>query len=152
MTASFTSLYDANEDVDLGNGFTITLRKYLNEDDFRAASAAFLRNRKYREADGGTEITGDVDAFAYNRTLVERAIVSWNLTRDNPKGGDPVLIPLSEYQSDETGHAEYNLPQPVFRQVLQRVLELNEEAEAKPKTKAERVKSAKADVDFRQPD
>jgi hypothetical protein len=144
-TASFTSLYDANEDVDLGNGFSVTLRKYLSEDDFQAASGALVKNRRFREAGAETEITGDFDALAYNRVLVERALVSWNLTTDNPKpDGEPIPIPLSDYRS-----GRYNLPQPVFRLVLKRVLELNEEAEPNPKTKKDKVAAARADADFR---
>lgn len=135
-TASFTSLYDDTVDEDLGNGFSVKLRKFLSEADFRAAGGALVRNRRYKEAGSDVEITGDFDAFSYNRTLVERAIVSWNLTKDNPKGeGDPIAIPVEDFR-----RGKYDLPQPVFRQILDRVLTLNKEAE---------VSSAKEDADFR---
>jgi hypothetical protein len=142
MAKSFTSLYDATEEIDLGDGFSVVVRRYLSEDDFTAAGRALVSKRQYRESGNTSEITGEFDAFAYNRTLVERALISWNLTRDNPNpDGEPLPILVSEYKA-----RKYNLPQPVFRTVLQRVLELNKESEAPE----EKVKSAKADADFRQ--
>jgi hypothetical protein len=145
MTASFTSLYDATEDVDLGNGFSATVRKFLSEADFRAASASLVKNRKYREAGISTEVTGDFDPFAYNRTLVERALVSWNITKDNPNpAGEPLPIPIDDYKQ-----GRYDLPQPAFRLILERVLTLNNEAD---KTPEDKVKSAQADADFRTED
>jgi hypothetical protein len=143
MAKSFTSLYDAQDELDLGNGFSVVLRKYLTEEDFTAASRALVKNRKYREAGNTAEVTGEFDPSAYNRTLVEHALVSWNLTKDNPANADdPLPIPLTDYKT-----GKYNLPQPVFRDILARVLELNNEADTTPE---ERVKSAQADVDFRQ--
>jgi hypothetical protein len=146
MARSFTSIYDENVDIDVGDGFTITVKKYLSDRDFEAAAAALVRNRKYKESGVSTEITGDFDAFAYNRTLVERALVAWTLTKDNPNdpAGEPVAIPIEDWK-----RGRFTLPQPVFRQVLVRVLELNNEADQTPE---ERLKSAKADADFRAED
>ena len=70
-------------------------------------------------------MTASIDTAAFNRSLVRSALVSWNLTDDNDR---PVKI-------DDRSLGE--LPNIVFRKLLDKVLELNKEEEPEVVAKAE---------------
>jgi hypothetical protein len=122
----FLSLYDKTETLDLGDGFSCVFRKYLSEGDFAAASDALLANKTYQEAATAT-VTAKVNTGAYHRSLVVAALVSWNLTDENSN-----VMPINEATLKA-------LPNVVFRKMLNKVMELNNEVEA----------TAEAEVDFR---
>jgi hypothetical protein len=144
---AFEDYYEGTEDLDLGHGFSCTLRKYLSQDDFRAAGSALVRNRKWRETGIQTEVSGDYDAFSYYHAIVCAALVAWNLTRTVNKGTDnEKIVPIDITSRSKKEQEVARLPQPVFRKILARVLELNNEANE------DGQQSAKADADFRSED
>jgi hypothetical protein len=119
------SFYDGTETLDLGNNCVVV----LSERDFRQASNQLLASRRMTESDTGRQITAAIDPMAYNVSLMNSSIVSWNLTDENNR--DVKVNP---------GNIE-GLPNEVFRIILDKVLELNKEVEPEVK--------AKADGDFR---
>lgn len=119
------SFYDGTETLDLEGGCNVVLRKYLSERDFRKASNQLLASRRMVENTAGTQITAAIDPMAYNVSLMESSILSWNLTDEHDR---PVAVNNKNIEG---------LPNIAFRKILDRVLELNKEVEPEVAAKEE---------------
>lgn len=118
--AGFFSLFDGNTTVDLGNNYSATIRKYLSEDDFSAASDALTPGK--RIAASGLE--SGVDTTSYNRILVLRSLVSWTL--DDEQGN---ILPI-------TIDVLRKIPHVTFKVLLDAVNKNNEESGESPQEQA----------------
>lgn len=83
----FLSLYTGTYDLEVAPGYSVSLKKFLSQDDVASASEAML---KHARLDAGST-SADIDTTAYQYTVVLRAIVGWNLTDAND-----VVLPVNE--------------------------------------------------------
>ena len=75
----FLSLYTGTYDLEVAPGYTVSLKKFLSQDDVSSASSAMLKNAKLE----ANSTSADVDVVEYQYTLVLRSITGWNLTDTN---------------------------------------------------------------------
>ncbi len=125
----FLSLFDATERVVVAEGqdkdgntvpYWVDLKKFLNNEDFTAASEALLQQQQLT-ANAGENAEGRVSARvntnAYQQILLFRAIKEWNLTDSNDA---PIPVRLETVRK---------LPQPVFALLLEHVTANNNPAQ-----------------------
>jgi hypothetical protein len=114
----FLSLFDGVERVEVAEGYYVTLKKYLSNDDYTAAQNALLTSRQLVSGGGAADkISAKIDTAGYQQTLLFHAIEAWNLTDVND-----VALPLNI-------DSVKRLPQPTFLLLYGRVTANNKEKE-----------------------
>jgi len=90
----FLTKYSGTDVVDMGDGYQVTLKRYLSGDALDRAQAA--RVKAVTEAQQGgpsanrtVRVETITDTAAYTEVLLSEAIVTWNLTDHNDQ-----LLPL----------------------------------------------------------
>ena len=111
--SGFLSLYNAPERIEVAKGYWIDVKSNLTTEDYEAAQRALLG--KMSMVVGG-DLQSEPDTIAYQREIVSRAIVDWNLTDENSQ-------PLALEPRDAKIESISRLPQSVFIMIYERVNE-----------------------------
>lgn len=88
----FLSRYSGTDQVDLGEGYNVTIKRFLAGDVLEKAEAVRVRAVANATTDGmdkTVKIETTQDVAAYTEALLVGAIVAWNLTDEYD-----VLLPL----------------------------------------------------------
>ena len=102
--------------LEMGDNFWVDLRPGLSHGDLDAAQNYLSQ---YRIEDGD-KVVAAPNVSGYQREMVGRSIISWNLTDENDG-----LLPISP--SDVRTASLRRLPQWAFNKIYARVAELNNE-------------------------
>lgn len=109
----FLSLYNTPDRIEVAPGYWIEVKKSLTAEEFEHAQSALLGNVSFG---AGGEFKSEPDTAAYQREIVFRSIVDWNLTDENDQ-------PLPLTPDEDKMKSIMRLPQEVFGMVFDLVNE-----------------------------
>lgn len=109
----FLSLFNTPERIQVAEGYWIDVKKSLSAEEFEHAQSALLGTVSFGNKG---EFQSEPDTAGYQRQLVCRAIIDWNLTDEE---GQP--LPLAP--DDAKMASILRLPQEVFGEIFDLVNE-----------------------------
>ena len=112
----FLDAYEGTEQVDLGDGFWVEVKKCLTQAEYKKVEAFYGAGRQTLGMDGKTFAT--IDPAAAQEELLFRSITGWNLT-----DAAGTVLPLEPEKDKRASIAR--LPKWAFIEVYTRCDELN---------------------------
>lgn len=97
QVVGFLSRYSGTDQIDLGDGYNITIKRFLPGDVLERAEAVRVRavaNATTDGADKTVKIETTQDVAGYTEALLVGAVVAWNLTDEHDR-----LLPLDPIES-----------------------------------------------------
>lgn len=113
----FLSQYSGTDIIDLGNSYSVTMKRFLSGDCLERAEAARVKAvalASQGSSDKTVRVETTTDVAAYTEILLEEAIVGWNLT-DEMDQMLPLDPPAKKLESIR------RLPGPVRKQLREKV-------------------------------